>query len=404
MKITPLQLAIVLAASSSCGLLANDLPGIVPTTNIRGADYPRILPDLRIQFRIKAPDAKKVQFDLGKPYDAIKDDNGYWTATTDPKVPGFHYYWLVVDGVYLIDPSSETFYGTGKEASGIEIPEKDVDYYSPQDVPHGDVRERWYLSKTTGAWRRIFVYTPPNYDVNTDLRYPVLFLQHGGGEDERGWPNQGKLSFIMDNLIASGKARAMIVVMEQGYARKPGEPQVPLGPPPAPKSDSAAIPPDFARMFATFGDVVTSDLIPMIDATYRTRADRDDRALAGLSMGGMQAFQIGLGHLDTFSYIGGFSGSGGGFGGAPFDPATANGGVMADANAFNARVHLLWLGIGTEEPKRMFDSVHAYNDALTKAGIHHVFYESPGTAHEWLTWRRDLHEFAPLLFGGPAAK
>ena len=158
-------------------------------------------------------------------------------------------------------------------------------------------------------------------------------------------------------------------------------------------------------MFGAFEDVVVKDLIPMIDATYRTIPDREHRAMAGLSMGGMQTFQITLKHLDLFAYIGGFSGGGGGFGGVPFDPKTAHNGVMADADAFNKKVHLLWLGIGTAEPQRMYESIKNYHQALEKAGIKHVYYESPGTSHEWLTWRRSLHEFAPLLFAtAPTAR
>ena len=266
-------------------------------------------------------------------------------------------------------------------------------------MPHGEVRERWYFSKTTQGWRRIFVYTPPGYDTDRETRYPVLYLQHGGGEDETGWPNQGRMGFIMDNLIAAKKAKPMLVVMEQGYARRPGEPPR-CPPPPRPAAPGQTPPPrpDFSRMFGAFEDVMVKDLIPMIDATYRTIPDRDHRAMAGLSMGGMQTFQITLKHLDLFAYLGGFSGGGGGFGGVPFDPKTAHGGVMADADEFNKKVRLVWLGIGTAEPQRMYEGIKNYHEALEKAGIKHVYYESPGTSHEWLTWRRCLHEFAPLLF------
>jgi enterochelin esterase-like enzyme len=375
--------------------------GVPATTNIRGAEYPRIHPDLRVTFRIKAPEAQKVVFGFfdAQRYPAEKDENGFWTATTEPQVPGFHYYRVFIDGAEVNDPSSETFYGTGKDTSGIEVPEKGVDYYQAKDVPHGEVRERWYRSGTTQDWRRVFVYTPPGYDRDRDTRYPVLYLQHGGGEDERGWPNQGRVAFILDNLIAEGKSKPMLVVMEQGYARRPGEtPAAPAPPRPAAPGQAAPPRPDFSRMFSAFEDVVVKDLIPMIDSTYRTIPDRDHRALAGLSMGGMQAFQIGLKHLDIFSAIGGFSGGGGGFGGAPFDPKTAHDGVMANADEFNKKMRLLWLGIGTTEPERMYASIKGYHDALESAGIKHVYYESPGTSHEWLTWRRCLHEFAPLLF------
>jgi enterochelin esterase-like enzyme len=374
-------------------------------TNIRGAEYPRIYPDLRVTFRIQAPDARKVEFGFfpSKRYPAQKDKEGFWTATTDPLAPGFHYYRVFIDGVPVNDPASETFYGTGKETSGIEVPEKGVDFYLPKDVPHGEVRERWYYSRTTRQWRRVFVYTPPGYDTDRDTRYPVLYLQHGGGEDERGWPNQGRVGFILDNLIAGRKATPMLVVMEQGYARKPGEAPPAAGPPrPAAPGQRPAPPRDFSRAFATFEEVMVKDLIPMIDATYRTIPDREHRAMAGLSMGGMQTFLIALKHLDLFASVGGFSGAGGGFGGAPFDPKTAHGGVMADAGEFNKKVRLLWLGVGTAEG-RMYEGIKNYHEALTKAGIRHAYYESPGTAHEWLTWRRCLHEFAPLLFANAPA-
>ena len=355
----------------------------------------------RVTFRIKAPDAQKVEFGFfdNTRYEAKKGEDGFWTATTtNPVVPGFHYYRMWIDGVQVNDPSSQTFFGTGRDTSGIEVPEKGVDYYMPKDVPHGEVRERWYFSKTTEDWRRIFVYTPPGYDTDRETRYPVLYLQHGGGEDETGWPRQGRMSFIMDNLIAAKKAKPMIVVMEQGYARRPGETAPPPAPPrPAAPGQAAPPRPDMSRMFTAFEDVVIKDLIPMIDATYRTKPDRENRAMAGLSMGGMQTFQITLKHLDKFSYIGGFSGAGGGFGG-PFDVKTAHGGVMADADAFNKKVKVLWLGIGTAEPQRMYEGVKNYHEALEKAGIKHTYYESPGTSHEWLTWRRCLNEFAPLLF------
>lgn len=387
-----------LAALGAAPVRADDLPGVPASTNVPGADYPRILPDLSVVFKIKAPNAQKIMFDIGnKRTLAVRDAEGVWTATSGPQVPGFHYYWMVMDDLPLNDPASETFYGVGRETSGIEIPEAGVDYYSAKDVPHGDIREIPYYAKTTSEWRHVFVYTPPGYDANAASRYPVLYLQHGGGEDERGWPVQGRVSYILDNLIAEGKAKPMLIVMETGYARRPGEPNMPLRPPAPPAPGAPAIPPDFSRMFKTFEDVMINDLIPTIDATYRTVPDREHRALAGLSMGGMQAFQIGLGHLDTFAYFGGFSGGGGGFGG-PVDLKTSHGGVMADADAFNRKVKLVFLGIGSVEPERMFKSVTAYNDALTAGGIRHVFYVSPGTSHEWLTWRRDLHEFAPLLF------
>lgn len=364
------------------------------SSNVPGAQYPRIFSDLRATFQIKAPGAQKVELELGRRYPMVSDSNGVWTVTTAPLVPGFHYYSVVIDGVAVCDPASETFYGMGRQASGIEVPSKGEDYYQVKDVPHGEIRERPYFSKTTGAWRRIFVYTPPDYDSNREARYPVLYLQHGGGEDERGWVVQGRVNHIMDNLIAEKKARPMIIVMEKGYARKPGEPEVPLRPP----SGGGSMPPDFSRMFSALEEVFIKDLIPFIDATYRTKTNREERALAGLSMGGMQTFVIGLKHLETFAHLGGFSGAGGGFGGGAFDPKTSHNGVMADADAFNKQVKVLFMSIGTEEGERFYNSVKKYRDALEQAGIKTVYFESAGTSHEWLTWRRSLREFAPLLF------
>jgi enterochelin esterase-like enzyme len=260
-----------------------------------------------------------------------------------------------------------------------------VDYYDVKDVPHGEIRQLRYYSKVTQAWRRAFVYTPPDYDSNARARYPVLYLQHGGGEDERGWPVQGRADIILDNLIAAKKAVPMLIVMDKGYAVKPGEAAGRGGP---------------GGMFQsrTFEEVVINDLIPTVEKTYRTLTDRDHRAMAGLSMGGGQAFQIVLNHVDKFAYVGGFSGVPGGNGGPVINTKSDFGGVLADAAAFNKRMKLVWFGTGTEEPERMRQGMQGFREAITKAGIKFVYYESPGTSHEWLTWRRDLNEFAPRLF------
>ncbi len=375
---------IMLAASLCAGQTADE--GKPATTNVMNAEYPKVHGDLSVTFRVKAPDAKTVQVDLGKLWDMQRDSEGVWTATIPPQVPGFHYYYLAIDGVRVSDPASENFYGVGRESSGIEIPESGAEYYQIRDVPHGQVRNFRYYSKTVGGWRRAFVYTPPDYDTNLKGRYPVLYLQHGGGEDETGWPKQGRVDIILDNLIADKKAVPMIIVMDKGYALKPGE-----TPPQRPAPGQPL------RLSHTFEEVVINDLIPAVDSTFRTLTDRDHFAMAGLSMGGMQAFQITLNNLDRFAWIGGFSGSGAGMGGQ-FEVKTAFNGVLADAAAFNKRVKLVWIGIGTKEPERMYASVHNFHEALTQAGIQHVYYESPGTSHEWLTWRRDLNEFAPRLF------
>ena len=360
------------------------------SSNVRGAEYPRIHANLRVTFRLDAPDAQKVQVQPGGgdnglgqgPFDMTRDEEGVWTVTTPPAVPGFHYYWLVVDGIAVNDPASETFFGYGRQTSGVEVPEPGVDFYDAKDVPHGEIRARWYYSDITGAWRRAHVYTPPDYDLSGDGRYPVLYLQHGSGEDERGWMTQGHVNFILDNLIAAGEAQPMMVVMEKGYADRADDPPLP------PRSAEAR-----QRGFANLEAMVINELIPTIDATYRTLSDREHRALAGLSMGGGQALQIGLGHLDIFAHIGVFSGGPRG----DFDPQTAYGGVFSDPTSFNTRVRLFWLGAGTAE-ERAYQRAQAMHEALDQIGIEHELYISPGTSHEWQTWRRSLRAFAPLLF------
>jgi enterochelin esterase-like enzyme len=356
------------------------------STNVGNSGYPRIHADRRVTFRLKAPDAKKVQmftnYGLGSggPWDMQRDDDGVWTLTSPPVIPGFHYYAFIVDGVQVNDPGSDVFFGTGKPTSGIEIPESGVDFYHAKDVPHGEVRSRWYSSKVTGKTRRILVYTPPGYDADSQQRYPVLYLQHGGGEDETGWTRQGHANFILDNLIAGGKAKPMIVVMEKGYATRSGEASIPSG---RGRGDGGA-----------FEELVLKDLIPMIDATYRTRADRKHRAIAGLSMGGGQALRIGLTHLDMFSVVASFSGV------RDIDPKTAYEGVFADPAAFDQKVSLLYLHSGTVGlDASIHESATNLHNALKQSGIKNVvFRDVKGFAHEWQTWRYALHDFVPRLF------
>ncbi len=368
-------------------------------TNVWGADYPKVDSTGRVQVRIKAPDATKVRLNFwsGPKVDMEKQSDGFWTVTTTALVPGFHYYTLIIDGAEVADPGTHGYFGGGKDASGVEVPEPGSAYYSAQDVAHGQVREVWYNSKVTGTWRHALVYLPPNYDTQAKMRYPVLYLQHGGGEDETGWIRQGRANFILDNLIAAKSCKPMIVVMAYGYARRAGEvpPDLagkPFGSPEMMKA--------MQDMFAAFEDDLTQVLIPYVDSTFRTVADRDHRAMAGLSMGGMQAFQITLDHLDLFSYIGGFSGAGGMllFANRNLDPKTDFHGAFADPAAFAKKVHLLWLGVGTKEPERMRAGIQKLHTSLDEANIKHVFYESPNTDHEWQTWRRDLKDFAPRLF------
>ena len=388
----------VMLFSSFC--YAESSGGFEPaSSNVWGAAYPRVDASGKAEFRIKAAEAAKVQLNFwgNAKIDMVKQPDGFWTATTAPLGPGFHYYTVLIDGAEFSDPGSHSFFGGGKDASGIEIPEPGSTYYLPQNVPHGDVREIWYLSKVTGTWRHALVYLPPGYDTQTKTRYPALYLQHGGGEDETGWIKQGHANFILDNLIASGTSKPMIIVMAYGYARRAGQVDPDL-------TGKAFGSPEMMKamqeMSSTFEDDVTQALIPFVDSHFRTIADRDHRAMAGLSMGGMQTFQVTFNHLDLFSYIAGFSGAAGQLvlGNRSLDPKTDFQGALADPAAFEKRVHLLWLGVGTEEPARMKDGIKRLHASLDDAHIKHVFYESPGTSHEWQTWRRDLKDFAPRLF------
>jgi enterochelin esterase family protein len=348
--------------------------------NIVGAEYPRVGKDGRTYFKVFAPDAKKVEISFRGEME--KGEDGYWTlVSNEPEVVGFHYYQVIIDGVSVADPNGKPVFGMGKWVSGIEIPEEDGEYYKPQmNVPKGSVSESWYFSEVRNEWRRCFVYTPACYDKKPETKYPVLYLQHGMGENETSWANQGRMNFIMDNLIAAGEAKPMVVVMDNGnienFRTLPGE-----------NPNEAR-----SRFGADFTPILLNEIIPHIESTFRVLTDRDNRAMAGLSWGGLQTFNITLNNLDKFSYIGGFSGAG--FIN-PDQLDQAYNGVFNDPAVFNEKVHLLFMGIGSEErPER----TRNLSEGLKKAGINNVYYESPGTAHEFLTWRRCLKEFAPLLF------
>jgi enterochelin esterase-like enzyme len=397
MKLAAL-VSVSLLFASVC--VAQDAGDFTPaSTNVWGAQYPRVASDGRVEIRVRAAEATKVRLNFwsGPKIDMTKQADGFWSVITPPLVPGLHYYTLVIDGAEVSDPGSQAFFGGGKHASAVEVPEPGSTYYSIQDVPHGQVREVWYFSKVTGSWRHALVYTPPGYDEQTKARYPVLYLQHGGGEDETGWVRQGRANFILDNLIAEGRAKPMIVVMAYGYARRAGQP-APGANRPAPGSPEAMK--AMQEMASAFEDDVTEALIPFIDKTFRTIPDRGHRAMAGLSMGGMQTFHVTLNNLDLFSHIGGFSGAGGPMvlGGRPLDPKTDYNGVFADPAAFAKKVPVLWLGVGTAEPERFRDGIRRLHTSLNDAKIAHVYVESQGTDHEWQTWRRNLHDFAPRLF------
>ena len=395
-----MRLTVIVALVATAFCLAQGPGDFKPaTSNVLDSRYPGVDSNSRVEIRFKAPDASKVRINFwsGPKADMEKQADGFWTFTTPPMAPGLHYYTVIVDGAEVSDPGSTAYFGGSKWASAVEVPEAGATYYLPQKVPHGQVREVWYDSKVTGTWRHAFVYTPPSYDTRLKERYPVLYLQHGGGEDESGWTRQGKANFILDNLIAAGRAKPMIVVMANGYARRAGQPVPDLRGKPfgSPEMRKAML-----DMMGAFEDDVTQALIPFIDATFRTIPDREHRAMAGLSMGGMQTFHVTFNHLDQFSYIGGFSGAANVFatGNDKLDTKTAFNGAMSDPVAFSKRVHLLWIGVGTNEPERMKQGIEKLHASLDEANIQHVFSQSSGTDHEWQTWRRNLQDFAPRLF------
>jgi enterochelin esterase-like enzyme len=369
--------------------------------NGRQSQYPEVNSQRRVRTRLRAPSAQSVQLDIGGVrYPMTKGDDGFWTGVSNAQDEGFHYYQLNVDGVNIPDPGTLMFYGASRWGSGVEVPAHDEDFYAMKNVPHGNLREVHFFSKIANATLQCFVYTPPDYEKGSK-RYPVLYIQHGAGEDEHGWGGQGHAGLILDNLITEGKAKPFIMVIGNSYIPGTGGgrgagPGVPAGRGAAPASQPGAAPPaggagrggpgggrGFVMTNTPFEHVLIEEMIPFIDANYRTLADQPHHALAGLSMGGMLTHGITLAHLDKFAYIGMFSGG---------SIAASEIKDMAD---FKKKAKLVFVGYGSREngaPGK------ANVEDLKKAGINAVYYESPLTAHEWLSWRRDLHEFAPLLF------
>ena len=360
-----------------------DVPddAFIAETTIPGNQFPKVDKDGRAYFRLNAPTATSAIVDIcSKKYDMRRDENGIWCAVTDPLVPGFHYYFMNIGGVNFIDPATETFFGCNREAGGIEIPEdSEGDYYRPQHgIPTGEVRSFYYWAESTQEWRHAMVYTPAEYDKNPKKRYPVLYLQHGMGEDETGWSKQGHMQHIMDNAIGSGKAVPMIVVMESGDVKAPFQ--------------GGSNRQGESTYGISFYKVMINDLIPTIDKKFRTLSDRDHRAMAGLSWGGHQTFDLVLNNMDKFSYMGTFSGAIFGL-----DLKTAYDGIFTRADEFNKKIHCLFMMIGTEGMDKMFGTKKMVDD-LKAMGINAHYYESQGTDHEWLTWRRGLNQFIPYLF------
>ena len=343
------------------------------STNTFISQYPAVNPITRqAMFRVVAPDAQIVQVQLGGKHTMNKDEKGVWWYTTDPLVVGFHYYAILIDSVQVMDRGSEAYFGSNWESAGIEVPEgTEGDYYRfNKTIPHGEVRSIHYWSEINGLERHINVYIPAEYEKNPTKRYPVLYLVHGWGEDENGWSVQGHMANIMDGLIASGKAVPMIVVMPSGDI----------------KTNS-----DVREATGNITDIYVKNLIPYIDQTFRTKTDRQNRAMAGLSRGGFQTTNTVFANPDKFAWLGTFSGF--------FNRSTnlidsGFNGTFKDAAAFNKQYHLMFISTGTEErnPKADVEKLKAH-------GINNiVFHESQGTAHEWLTWRRALNEFVPRLF------
>lgn len=374
--------------------------------NIPEAKYPCIFPDNRVMYRVIAPNAQSVR--VGNLALTKGPDNIWSGVTPQPAVEGFHYYGINIDGATVADPSTRTFFGSGWWNSGIEIPAPDQEFYQPRNgIPHGRVSEQWYFSTVTNKWRRCFVYTPPDYDGKS-TKYPVLYLMHGWGEDETAWFTQGRVPHIMDGMIADKKVKPMIIVMDNLNAVRPGTAATlfaarGLVPDPSdspaqaggsgiPGAGRGAAPgrgPSAGRGAggmlggSAFTDMMLIDLIPMIEKTYRVLPGSANRAMAGLSMGGMQTKSTTMANLDKFSYIGLFSGG------------NIRLAEVKDPAAFKKQVKAVFFGSGELEKS---EANIAAADELKKNGINAVAYVSPRTAHEFLTWRRCLREFAPLLF------
>lgn len=383
--------AIVWAQPGSNQRTTPSAEGVRAPSNVGQSGYPRILFDNRVVFQIRAPNANQVQVNLGRMYDLQKDEAGLWTGTTAPQDPGFHYYSLVIDGVSVIDPASETYYGTGRMSSAIEIPEAGVDFYSVKDVPHGDLRSKRYFSKVTNSWRRLFVYTPPGYDEDAAKKYPVLYIQHGGGEDETGWAIQGKTDIILDNLIAAGKAKPMLVVISNGNVPTPGGNRGGYS----------------AAGMAGFAEELGNNIVPFVERTYRVQPNAESRALAGLSMGGGQAFFVGLANKDKFASIGVFStglfggigggrgGRGGGASAAPFNAEEQIPGLLTNSKSFNERLKVFYISVGEQDPR--IDATKKAVEDFKSHGLKVEFASFPG-GHEWQVWRKSLHDFAQRIF------
>jgi enterochelin esterase-like enzyme len=351
--------------------------GTPAASNIRNTKYPQILPDSRVIFRVKAPEAQKLQIDLGKKYDMVKDTSGFWNVTTDSISRGFHYYSLLIDGVAVADPASETFYGMSRMASGIEIPYKEGGFYALTDVPHGDIRIKKYFSKVTNSWREVYIYAPPGYD-NSTKKYPTLYLLHGGGEDQRGWATQGKTDLILDNLIAENKAKPMLIVMVDGNFYGGGGGVAGFG----------------IQQLNQFENELKNAVIPFVEANYNVLTDAKNRALAGLSMGGLQTLHAGVRNSDLFNYLGVFSSGWWANNTKLSDPQYEF--MKTNKDKINTNIKEFWISQGGKE-----DIAHANCQIMMKKmdemGIKYHYSEYAG-GHTWPVWRHDIYLFSQLLF------
>ena len=397
MKKTLLLMAAFVAVSASAQVTEDFKPA---STNQEGKQYPMVNSQRMVRAQISAPEANSVKLDIGGvKYEMKKDANGVWTGESAPQDEGFHYYQLNIDGASVPDPGSKYYYGASRWGSGIDIPAADEDFYTVKNVPQGSVNEVYYYSSVTQQMRHGYIYLPAEYYANPTKKFPVLYLQHGMGENETGWGAQGKTGIIMDNLIAAGKAVPFIIFMDNGLnARKPGEQPMGFGGPRpgGPRPQGGARPAggqrprmsgaDFAkmarRMGGAFEEVLIKDIIPMVEKNYRVIADADHRAMAGLSMGGMQTHGITLNNPKTFAYVGIFSGG------------TIGADELTDVPDFKATNKVLFMSCGSKENPRVMEAA----EALKGIGMNAVGYISEGTAHEWHTWRRSLYQFAQLLF------
>ena len=342
-------------------------------TNVRSAKYPQILPDGHAVFKIKAPEAQKVQLDLGKKYDMVKNNEGVWEATTDSLSEGIHYYYLIIDGVSVADPASEAFYGMGRMASGFEVPFKGDSYYEERNVPHGDIRIKRYYSNVTNSWRNFHMYTPAGYDQNPTENYPVLYILHGGGEDQRGWATQGKTDLILDNLIAAKKAVPMIVIMVDGNMPSPGFGEESLN---------------------LFEKELKQCVLPFVEKNYRVKTDGKYRALAGLSMGGLQTLYAGVKNTDLFSYLGVFSS---GWWANQTDLTTPQYNFMkVNADKINGNLKQFWISQGGKEDIA-WQNCQIMLSKFKEFNINYTYSEYPG-GHTWPVWRNNLFNFAQVLF------